>query len=269
MVMGKMVDMIVETLAHHLDFDLYENGANLGLTNMHFHVAPVFCGREKFDEMLASFVAMVRKPSTESKSRYFDSVRALQAASSVEKFKSDLDLYLAAEPVIDEVLSGTDYNHLDPAIPGFFYLCSSWGMQYQKPFGVVHDSSKPIAASKELFEQMMDSSAEPQLIGYDRRKFEFPLRATGITFGDSKTRPGLQVADLLAGTVAYFAGRVAINKRDEFRDRLEEAGVERFNVQTIWPEMKVTPDDLGTAAQPGETAATEHMADYLGKKQSS
>jgi hypothetical protein len=263
MVMGKMVDMIVETLAHEVGLDLYKDGANLGLTNMHFLVAPVFCGRERFDKMLASFVSMVRTPTPESKSHFFEAVRALQAASSVEKFKADLSLYLAAEPMIDEVLSGTDYNSLDPAIPAFFYLCSAWGMQYQRPFDVVHDSSKPIASSKALFENMMDSSATPKMIGYDRRKFEFPLRATGITFGDSKENPGLQVADLLAGTVAYFATRVANSKRDKFCDLLDAAGVERFNVQSIWPEMKVTPNDLGTATQPGETAATERMTTFL------
>lgn len=266
MVMGKMVDIIVETIAHAQGIDLYKDGANLGLTNLHFLVTPVFCGPELFNAMLASFVAMIRERTPETKARFFDTVRALQAASSVEKFKSDMNLYLAAEPVIDDVLSGIDHNALDPAIPAFFYLCSAWGQQYQKPFDVVHDSSKPIAASKAMLESMMNGTEMPALIGYDRRKFEFPLRATGITFDDSKKQLGLQVADLLAGTVAYFAGRVANGKRDEFCDLLDKAGVERFNVQSIWPEMKVTPQTLGTSTQPDDTDANDVMTSFLQEK---
>jgi hypothetical protein len=102
---------------------------------------------------------------------------------------------------------------------------------------------------------MMDPATQPRLIGYDRRQFEFPLRATALTFGDSRDLPQLQVADLLAGTMAYFGSAVARSKRDDFADHLEQAGVERFTIHAIWPAPHVTPHALGTEGIGGVNAA--------------
>lgn len=46
MVVTKLVDLIAETLAHDMGFDLYQRGANLAMANMLHCCMPVFVARK-------------------------------------------------------------------------------------------------------------------------------------------------------------------------------------------------------------------------------
>ncbi|HYD48486.1 MAG TPA: DUF3800 domain-containing protein [Terriglobales bacterium] len=48
----------------------------------------------------------------------------------------------------------------------------------------------------------MDATMAPRVIGYDRRRLTLPLKATGITFVDSRLCPQVQLADVIAGAFA-------------------------------------------------------------------
>lgn len=202
MVVTKLVDLIEEPLAHDSGIDLYERGANIALSNLHYFVSPVFCGAAPFDELIESFVEMVRRPTSHNKTRFFGAVREMYECCSHEDHRLSFAPFIYAERCIDDLLDGVNYLALDPAIPAFFSLCTVWGAKYSESFNVVHDASKPMAAEKDAFEAMMNRSIQPEVIGYDRRKFEFPLKARGITFADSVSHPALQLADLIAVSTA-------------------------------------------------------------------
>lgn len=263
MVITKIVDIMIEPLAYDADINLYENGMNLSMSHVLFYGTPAFCGKEIYNETLSLFVSMIRDPSEESKNKFFASVSKLYQNCRYQELRDILSLLEMAEPHAEELLENIDSSALDPAIPAFFYLCSDWGRQLRAPFDIVHDSSKPISKSQDLLESMMSDAVEPSLIGVDRRKFEFPLRATGIHFGDSRSELGLQVADLLAGTMNYYASRVADDTQDDFCADLAAAEIERFTVMNIWPTPKVTPESLGTIASTGEIDASDAMIDVM------
>jgi hypothetical protein len=265
MVVSKLVDIIEETLAHEAGIDLYERGANIALANLHFYVTPTFCGVERFDEWLASFVEMVRAPTADSKNRFFSATWALHDNSSSKKHESSFGPYLYAEKVIDDILHGVSHLNLDPAIPSFFLHCIQWGKQIGGEFLAIHDASKPMAAHHADFESMMDKTIEPALIGYDRRKFEFPLKATGLQFADSRDHLSLQVADLIAGATAYRASAVARSADDELSLALRDAEVDRLLFNVLWPSPDVTPQALGTE-EVGGINATEYMTNALAKR---
>ncbi|MFC3626991.1 DUF3800 domain-containing protein, partial [Vogesella amnigena] len=115
---------------------------------------------------------------------------------------------------------------------------------------------------KDTLESMMDPAIESAIIGYDRRSFEFPLKATGISFADSVDHPALQLADLIAGATMYWASWLTREGNDEFADSLEAAGIRRFVFQTVWPSEDVTPETLGTT-EVGGINAVEHMTNAL------
>lgn len=265
MVVTKIVDIIEETLAHESGIDLYKRGANLALANLHYFVSPVFCGTASFDEFLESFVEMVRRPSPDTKARFFLAALGMYERCSDEQHKSSFAPYIYAERCIDEILDGVNYLALDPAIPSFFSLCTAWGKKYSDSFDVIHDDSKPMAAERATFEAMMDRSIEPAVIGYDRRKFEFPLKATGITFANSVSHPALQLADLIAGATSYWAATKARGENDEFAQALESADIRRFVFDALWPSATVTPEALGTD-EFGGTNAPEHIAKALARR---
>jgi hypothetical protein len=265
MIVTKFVDIIEETLAHASGIDLYERGANLALSNLHYFVSPVFCGQARFDEFLNAFVAMVRQPSEASKMRFFRAAREMYEGCTSDDHRASFAPYMYAERVRDDILDGLTYLALDPAIPSFFLHCTEWGSQVGGPFQAVHDASKPMAAERGTFEAMIDQSIEPALIGYDRRKFEFPLKATGITFADSVNHPSLQLADLLAGATNYWASALARGQRDEFSEALNNAGIVRFAFNALWPSTDVSPEALGTT-EVGGINAVEHIANALARR---
>lgn len=205
MAMCKAVDLIEETLAFRDGIDLYERGANIAIANLHYYVTPVFCGEARFELFLSTFVEMVRTPSVATKAAFFDSVRALYENCRESRHKTSFCPYLIAERDIDEILDGINYTALDPAIGAVFHQLGVWGTAIGNEFLAIHDKSKPISAERKTFEVMMDPTASPTMIGYDRRKFEFPLRARTLSFADSRDLPQLQVVDLLAGATSYFA----------------------------------------------------------------
>jgi hypothetical protein len=265
MVVTKLVDIIEETLVHASGIDLYKRGANLALSNLHYYVSPVFCGQGRFDEFLESFVEMVRRPSAEAKGRFFRAARSMYDACSNEEHKSSFAPYIYAERHIDNILDKMTFLALDPAIPSFFVHCTVWGAQIGGPFHTVHDASKPVAAEKATFEAMMNPKIEPAVIGYDRRKFEFPLKATGITFADSRDYPALQLADVVAGATAHWALSLARGQPDELADALDAVGIRRFAFGALWPSPDVTPEALGTE-KTGGVNAVEHMANALAQR---
>ena len=267
MVVTKLVDLIEETLAHAHGIDLYERGANLAISNLRYLVSPVFCGEARFEEFLASFVEMVRRPTIASKDRFFRSARAMYEGCSDEGHKASFAPYIYAERFIDDILHGVTFLALDPAIPAFFSHCTVWGAQLAGPFSAVHDASKPMAAERENFEAMMNPAIAPAVIGYDRRKFEFPLKATGITFADSHDHPALQLADLIAGATSHWASSLARGEPDEFANNLDAAGIRRFAFDALWPSPNVTPEALGTE-EAGGINAVEHMTTALAKGRS-
>jgi len=129
----------------------------------------------------------------------------------------------------------------------------------------VHDASKPIAAERETFQALMDAHAQPRMVGYDRRTFEFPLRATTLTFGDSRDLPQLQVSDLLAGAMSHFAAAMDSGIQDEFIRQMEAAGVERFTIHTLWPRPDVTLQALGTEDIGGTNAVDAVLETLRGR----
>ena len=265
MIVTKLVDMIEETLMHDAGIDLYERGGNISLSNLRYHVSPVFCGKPRFESLLAGFVDMVRTQTPETKYRFFAAVRDAYDNCTDAQYKTSLSPYIHAEECIDDILDGIDFLALDPAIPSFFLHCIEWGKQLGGEFIAIHDASKPMAAQKTTFEAMMDKSITPALIGYDRRKFEFPLKAKKLQFADSKDHLAIQVADLFAEATAYSMSAFTRPDPDSFVHQLGEAGIGRFLFEALWPTKLISPEDLGTT-EIGGINTIDHITKTLNKK---
>lgn len=246
----QLVDIIKETLMRRDGIDIYKNGGNIVLANLHWCLTPHFCGEQQFNDFLGCFVEMVRSQSNESKSKFFTSAKVLYDNCTDEDHKSMLAPYIYAEHFIDDILNGIDKTyHIDPAISSFFCHLTEWGKQLNEPPIVIYDESKPITASQPIFMKMMDSSIPPEIIGYGQRKFEFPLKIKEIRPGISKQYPALQVADLIAGATRYYYSAFFRNEDDPFAIKLKDAGIERFVFGAIGPRdlEHFVPDDLKTS----------------------
>jgi hypothetical protein len=267
MVVTKLVDLIAETLAHQMGVDLYERGANLAMSNMLYCCMPAFCGKERTDVFLSSFVTMMRARTPESTAVYYAAARALHDASSDEKFKTDL--FPFTEPRLFWTwFEGIGDFALEPAVPALFQHVAEWGNRKPNRFRVIHDQSKPVLANADVFAKMMAlAGEESQVVGYDRRKFKFPLRAQSLEQGDSLEYPQLQVADLCAGGIAHFLRCVDAGHHDELSKIVRELGCLEWVINAVAPSTDVTPEALGTDTT-GGVHPVDPIVSRLGRSRS-
>lgn len=247
MALTKVVDLLIENVAHLTGFDLYKEGMNIAMSNMLHYCMSAFCGEELKREMLSAFIIMFREKTPESIGKFYSLNERMIEVSEGHDFLGSLALIRMSAEIIHEVLEGNDVTVLDPAIPGLFSLCSEWGRQYKSEFEILHDHSKPISKEQDNLEGLMNPDAQQELIGYDRRQLELPLRCRKIKFGDSKVDIRLQVADLIASTCNYWArGLIDENQQDALWKELDELDLRSIAVGVVWPSTDVSPAELGT-----------------------
>jgi hypothetical protein len=120
MVTTKMVDLIAETVLHEMGGDLYEQGANLAMSNMLHHCMPGFCGQENTDRFLLAFVELVRRGGEDEVDAFYDAGRAMVASTSSESFKPHLLPFTERRLLPVWFGEHIDSLALDPAIPALF-----------------------------------------------------------------------------------------------------------------------------------------------------
>ena len=265
MVITKMVDLLIEPMLYESGIDLYKRGVNIAMANMLFFTMPVFIGRDAFEASQAAFVEMIRSPSFAAAKRFYELIYEARSDLKHTEFAQELDMLLATQSVAGKYLSKWDSSYLDPAIPAFVEHGSLWTSRLKTEFSIVHDSSKPIQQNQLVLEAMMSTSEESVTIGYDRRTTEFPIMATGIEFHDSSLCPQIQIADIIASSATYCL-RASLNQQtDSFAHALQHTKVLSKIFRTIWPDIKVTPDDLGTN-KVGGIDANNYIGKYISKR---
>lgn len=269
MVTTKLVDIVAETVMHEFGRDLYERGANLAMSNMLHYCMPVFCGQENTDRFLGAFVELIRRKGPTEVDNFYAAGDAMIKACTSEDFKGDLVPFV--ERRLFDIWFGEhlDSLALDPAIPALFQHIAAWGSRKEDRFHVVHDASKPILASQATFQDMLAlTGEESHLIGYDRRKMRFPLRALTLTQADSTLHPQLQVADLCAGITNHLHRCWMAVNFDELATATRDLGRVGWTFGGVVPSPDVTPEALGTTEGEG-TNAVDAIAEHLWRRRQS
>uniref|UniRef100_UPI003F743A1E DUF3800 domain-containing protein n=1 Tax=Aeromonas veronii TaxID=654 RepID=UPI003F743A1E len=257
MVTTKIVDVLIEHMMHLMGEDLYLNGRNIALSNMLYYCLPSFCDKDLVRSMYKSFVLMIREQSQENIDDFYNVLERVKESSSSESFKEDIDLIISTKHFIDDALDGVDKFSLDPSIPALFSHCAQWGDAYPQGFHIVHDDSHSIEKQRILFAQFMDWTQDSVELGYDRRKYNLPLKGKSLKFASSEEHSQIQVADIIASSFSYWAAGVSRGESEDYLFlELNKLNLDRFvGYNKIWPTMDITPEDLGTVHNGGLNAA--------------
>lgn len=266
MVTSKIVDILIEHMMHLRGQDLYLNGQNIALSNMLYYCLGAFCDADLLRSMYDSFIKMLKEQTEESIDEFYSSVEALIPGLKSKSFENDINRILETKDYVVDALHGVDKFSLDPSIPALFAQCVQWGAKYPKGFHVVHDDSHTIEKQRLLFAQFMDWTQDDIELGYDRRKYNLPLKGKSLKFSSSDSHHQLQVADIIASSFAYWAAGVSRGEtEDYFFLELNKLNLDRFiGHNKIWPTMDVSPEDLGTVHDGGLNAA-DHTPYFLMK----
>lgn len=257
MIATKIVDILIEHMMHLMGEDLYLNGRNIALSNMLYYCLQTFCDKTLVGSMYESFVIMIREQGQDNIDNFYTYVKKVKDSSSDEEFKKNIDLILATKNFVDDALNQIDKSSLDPSIPALFLLCAQWGSLYPKGFNIIHDDSHSIEKQRLLFAQFMDWTQDEVELGYDRRKYNLPLKGKSLKFASSKNYSQIQVSDIIASSFSYWAAGVSRGETEDYLFlELNKLDLDRFVVHNkIWPTTDVTPEDLGTVHDGGVNAA--------------
>lgn len=267
MIIGKVVDLLVEPLAHRDGIDLYERGANIAMTNLLYTTIPVVCGEENFQSFQKAFVRMIRNKDAISVREFYGICGIMYDSCKLPDFKPLIAIIIASADVVLEVLNAVGNTALDPAVTSFVAHLAYWTSQLDMEFDLVHDESKPLEQEKEMLSYLMSKDEGEIEVGYDRRKFILPFKASGIQFGDSKQIRQLQIADVIAGSGSYWCRGFTCEGVDKgFAQTLEQSGIRDLVITCIWPSDEVTPEELGTE-EIGGISDVDYMAKLIARKE--
>ncbi len=247
MIIGKIVDLLVETLAHRDGIDLYIRGANIALMNLLYTTLPAVCGEGNFELFQKSFVEMIRRKNAASIQEFYDQCRIMYQSCKLPDSRPLIATIIATENIVLDVLSAADNTAIDPAVTSFVTHLAYWSTQLNREFDLVHDVSKPLEQQEEMLSYLMSKDKTEIEVGYDRRKYKLPFKTSGIQFGNSKQIKQLQIADVIAGAGSYWCRGFTHEGIDKnFAQALEQSGIRDLVINCIWPSDEVTPAELGT-----------------------
>jgi hypothetical protein len=250
-------------MAHEDGIDLYERGGNIAMANLWHLAMPTVLGADRFDELRRLFIVMVRGGGWESVVRFHGFVDRLFREFAGTEWEEMFGLLLASiERVAFRDYAEWDDSDLDPAIPSFVDLGCFWTGELQAPFDIIHDASKSIGNERERLSLLMSVSEPTQLVGYDRRKGYFPIKATGISLVESSAHPEVQLADVVSGAAAHLLKKRALGMMDGFAQEIAASAVIDAHHHIVWPTHAVTPKELGTEER-GGVNIVDHVVAYL------
>lgn len=256
----KIVDLLVETVAYDEGFDLYKNGENIAFSNILFHLIRKLTSEDFFDNILYNFQEMIRKRTIESYYRFFKPFFTYDFPNELNEFVWIIKEYHLRFGFSQ--LQNLPRFWLDIALSETLILMNDWKDSTPKSNNMVliHDRSSTMSKEKEFWDRLVSPDSEAKIVGYDRRKMSYPIRIERTEFENSKEFVGLQIADILSGAISrYFKWIIeGKDKNDEYGKNLDFNMPLSFGGRMIWPSLAVTPQELGTIG-----ADADNPIDYM------
>ncbi len=260
----KMVDLLIETMANLDGFDFYENGANIAFSNLLYFLSKDIAGERIFKMLLLNFQRMIRERSIESYDNFF---RIFYEEEYHELLNEVYAPFMAYHHRLGPAaVFALPENMLNIAFSEAFNLVAEWSKEIKGNWSLVHDNSSNMSKDKDIWEAVTHPEIPPVVVGYDRRKMEFPIRLIDTQFMKSEYSSGLQLVDVMSGAMARFLEWATSDSKssDPYAEELFSFLPEAFGGHILWPTPDVTPEDLGTV---GDRAgdAIQHFEELIKK----
>ena len=145
-------------------------------------------------------------------------------------------------------------NMLDVGLSYALKLMALWRSETIEQIYLIHDRSSVMSKQEAIWKALVNPDIPPKVVGYDRRKMTYPIAVHDTRFENSEIFTGLQLADVLAGALAYHGGWLvnSRNPEDEYGVKLNNIFLNMDIDHMIWPSPHVTPDDLDTTGENAE-----------------
>lgn len=194
-VLAKIVDVLVENAAYRGGRDLYADGGHVQLMNSIHTLFPSFAGENNYVELLRRFQTLARKPTQSALDSFFDFVNGpwsteanavLAPLKRVRKTTSN-----------DTLLRDLKDAELDVLGTSLYAIAFSWNAATPKTkLRLVFDEQSKLRTETNMWSTLQDPDFHPP--GINRA----PV-VDFVDFGNSQTYSGIQLADILAGSLRF------------------------------------------------------------------
>ena len=241
---AKVVDYLVESAAHKRGLDIYSNGYALKIANLLYYSLVAYETSAYRSALLSRFEGMMRHGSRIRYDDFFDYIERPVASRKLDRV---LDVIRATRHVLDAgQILGVGSDALDVSFTAALNLMAEWRKETDEDFNLVHDVSSPMVKETRLWEALTDKSVKPTTIGYGPKTMRFPIGVAKTSFEHSQSWVGLQLADVLADSVARSLTAHKRGETDRYVSLISEtalnlpAFVSLPGTPEDWPE---TPAD--------------------------
>lgn len=241
---AQIVDQLIETFYYEHNIDIYVYGYNIILTNSLYYLGNFNWEKPLFDEMLSSFVSMIRNKTEESIEIFYRTVGFLHQSIKDADEKTLIKPILGSKRFIGEILEAVEIYTLDVTLSTFLVICDDWFEKLNRRIDVFSDDSKQLNFYKEYIDFMKTHDEPAQKIGYGSRTRTFPSQINSVNLVTSNNHLSVQLSDLIASSLAFIYNNTNI-KHEKFVTEIKNSkllSLENFRV--LMPQPKFTPKDL-------------------------
>jgi hypothetical protein len=215
LILCQMLNYFYEPQLYDDGIDYYNGGMNIAHANYFYMCAYAFCGEIMMDNILRSFMNMVRIQTKEAINNYYISLQRAYTNCKHEEFKGEFYILSRTFEDIGKYLSGIEKYILDPSSHALIGLVEQWLNELAESIDIVHDRSASVDITKKYLEILINIDTDPIRIGYGKFKTLLPLKVNSFIFESSKNSKSIQLCDLVASTVFFINNeRQDIDKQD-------------------------------------------------------
>lgn len=252
-VVGKVIDLLVEEVAHAAGRDLYADGKARELAWMLHREGRRALGATDWATLLTAFNSLMRikqrKGVKATVDDFFNVVDGVRLKSTRRAVEAVLTVVWQARPHAEQfqgrLLDSDVIPALDPLMAALPVTVGTWAARTGRPVRVVHDTQAALTEGR--VKVLIRSLARPHP---DFARFVAPVRLLAVEQVDSRIDPRVQVADLLAGASRIIATDALTGTADP---ELCEALRHLIGVESLWSDDQSWHALTGQEAVGGET----------------
>lgn len=204
-VICQIIDRLVEPIFYDLGIDIYKANINIIFSNILFYEGQ-FWKEDFYKNMMSLFIDMIREKSQETIEKFYAHMTKVYQKHKGENASLCLiiEAILQSKNSINEILEHIDIYGIDVTLSNFVVLCQLWHNALDKKIDILFDKSKQIDHYSEYIKFLKDMNTPKTKVGFGEKTMIFPLQIDSIATIDSSNNIGIQIADLVASSIAFI-----------------------------------------------------------------
>lgn len=237
-VLTKMIDFLIEPVAHRAGYDFYKNAHAYRYSNyVHFGLNHIG-SPELYDATVNAYYEFARDPSeaTLERLRFRLAVMAKSVPDDVRFFFSTA--LVGAQIFHHHSDIDTFKSTMEIYVTSMLNCVSYWANGIKGDLDLYHDQSNSFFAQKVLWDALMSKDVDEQLHPVANGppiRFPLPVRSTNSL--NSKASSAVQLCDLIAGVTAKFASHKDGDPGADILDAILRTGFAEVPTNGVTPAL--------------------------------